>query len=191
MEGSHFIQTGKLVKLSEQQLVDCSRIYPDVNDGCDGGLEVLAFNYAINNALELEADYPYKAKTGKKCLAKKSIEKVGVKSYVRVPNDSVAQLKAAVDKQPTCVSVDASGHTFSTYTKGIMNSKKCGTNLDHAVTAVGYGKEGNNEYLIVRNSWTASWGEEGYFRIAINADGDGICGILMDSSRPTTTTDMY
>lgn len=116
----------------------------------------------------------------------KSKESVLVKSYVRVPKDSVAQLKAAVDKQPTCVSVDASDYTFSTYKSGIMNSKKCGHNLDHAVTAVGYGKEGKDEYLIVRNSWTASWGEKGYFRIAINEDGKGICGILMDSARPTT-----
>jgi len=184
MEGSHFIETGKLVKLSEQQLVDCSK--PEKNEGCNGGLEVYAFKYAEKAALELEANYPYKGKDGKKCLAKKTEEKVGVKSYVRVPKDSVAQLKAAVDKQPTCVSVDASSYAFSSYTKGIMNSKKCGTDLDHAVTAVGYGKEGENEYLIVRNSWTASWGEEGYFRIAINKDGNGICGILMDSARPTT-----
>ena len=67
-----------------------------------------------------------------------------------------------------------------------MDSKKCGTDLDHAVTAVGYGSENGKEFLIVRNSRTASWGEKGYFRIAIDKDGNGVCGILMDSSRPTT-----
>jgi len=67
-----------------------------------------------------------------------------------------------------------------------MDSTRCGTDLDHAVTAVGYGNENGKEFLIVRNSWTASWGEKGYFRIAIDKDGNGVCGILMDSSRPTT-----
>jgi aminopeptidase C len=58
--------------------------------------------------------------------------------------------------------------------------------LDHAVTAVGYGSTEEHEFLIVRNSWGADWGENGYFRIAIDKDGDGVCGILLDSSRPTT-----
>jgi len=71
MEGSHFIETGKLVKLSEQQLVDCSK---KGNQGCNGGLEVYAFKYAEKAALELEAAYPYKGKNGKKCLAKKAKE---------------------------------------------------------------------------------------------------------------------
>jgi hypothetical protein len=54
------------------------------------------------------------------------------------------------------------------------------------VTAVGYGSEGGQDYWIIRNSWTADWGENGYIRIADNGDGKGICGILMDSTRPTT-----
>lgn len=70
------------------------------------------------------------------------------------------------------------------YSSGIFNPKRCGHNLDHAVTAVGYGKEGGQEFMIVRNSWGTDWGEEGYFRIAIDKDGNGICGILLDSSRP-------
>ena len=67
-----------------------------------------------------------------------------------------------------------------------MNDAKCCTDLDHAVTAVGYGNEKGHEYLIVRNSWTTSWGEKGYFRIAIDKDGKGICGVQMDASYPTT-----
>jgi len=58
MEGAHFIKSGNLVKLSEQQLVDCDK----TSDGCNGGLEIWAFNYAKTAAIELESTYPYKGK---------------------------------------------------------------------------------------------------------------------------------
>lgn len=67
-----------------------------------------------------------------------------------------------------------------------MNAPLCGHNLDHAVTAVGYGSENGKEYYIVRNSWGPSWGEDGYIRMAAGKDGNGVCGVLLDSTRPTT-----
>lgn len=62
------------------------------------------------------------------------------------------------------------------YHTGIFDSNECGQNLDHAVSAVGYGIEGDLEYYIVRNSWGESWGDEGYIKIAA-VEGFGICGI--------------
>jgi cathepsin L len=62
------------------------------------------------------------------------------------------------------------------YKEGIFDSEECGTSLDHAVTAVGYGKENGMEYYIVRNSWGPSWGEDGYIKIKA-VEGDGICGV--------------
>ena len=71
-------------------------------------------------------------------------------------------------------------NVFQHYKSGILDSDDCGTNLDHAVSVVGYGSEGDKDYYIVRNSWSASWGEEGYIRIAA-IDGEGICGIQLKS----------
>ena len=66
-----------------------------------------------------------------------------------------------------------------------MNSKKCGTQLDHAIAAVGYGTESGQDYYLVRNSWGASWGDAGYIKIAA-VDGLGICGIQQTSVYPAT-----
>lgn len=69
------------------------------------------------------------------------------------------------------------------YKSGIFDSPECGTTVDHAVTAVGYGKEGDKEYYIVRNSWGFEWGDDGYIKIEA-VDGVGICGIQQISCWP-------
>jgi len=97
----------------------------------------------------------------------------------------VSQLKASIAKGPTSVTIEADRSVFQMYTGGVLNSSACGTQLDHAVTAVGYGTEGGQEYYLVRNSWGASWGDAGYIKIAA-VDGVGICGIQQISLWPTT-----
>lgn len=59
LEGGHFIATGELVSLSEQQLMDCSWKYGNLS--CGGGLMDSAFNYAMSTPITLEENYPYTA----------------------------------------------------------------------------------------------------------------------------------
>lgn len=174
MEGAHFVKTGKLVSLSESNLVDCSWL----NHGCNGGSMDLAFRYAESNPLETEADYPYTPKTGIfACKYTKSKGVVKVTTYKDVPANSSAALKAAVTQQPVSVAIEADKPVFHQYTGGIITTG-CGTALDHGVLAVGYGTASGQDYYIVKNSWTTDWGDKGYVRVGIK-DGAGVCGIQM------------
>jgi len=143
-----------------------------------------AFDYAKTTGIETETDYPYTAKKGS-CEAVASKEKVKVTSYADVTPSSSDALKAQIAKGPVSVAIQANKPVFQLYKKGVITSTKCGTKLDHGVLAVGYGVDATEgPYYIVKNSWGASWGEEGYVRIGI-VDGDGICGIQMEPSQPT------
>ena len=54
-----FKQTGTLLPLSEQNLVDCSGDYH--NNGCDGGLAMRCFSYISDHGIMSERKYPYTA----------------------------------------------------------------------------------------------------------------------------------
>jgi len=131
---------------------------------------------------EHETDYTYTARDGT-CKYKQTTS-TNVLSYKNVPANSVTQLKAAIAQAPVSVTIEADRTAFQSYTGGVLNTAACGTSLDHAVAAVGYGTEAGQEYYIVRNSWGASWGMSGYIKIAA-VDGPGICGIQMESLYPS------
>ena len=183
MEGAHFIKTGNLVSLSEQQLVDCSWL----NLGCNGGMMDRAFSYTKTHPLETEGDYPYVAKSGGLfgCKYNKSKGVVAAETYTDVKHDNSDQLKAALNKGPVSVAIEADQTVFHSYTGGIITSSKCGTSLDHGVLVVGYGTDNGTEYFTIKNSWGTSWGENGYVRVGVSS-GAGICGIQSQPSFPAT-----
>jgi len=183
MEGRNKIKNGLLVKLSEQQLVDCAGgVYG--NEGCNGGEMNTAFDYARDHGMELESDYPYVAydQTCAYSIGKVAVTPTGGDAVTA--NNALA-LKTAIADGPVSVAIEADTFVFQFYSGGILNSKACGTNLDHGVVAVGYGADASGKpYYIVRNSWGNSWGVSGYVNIAI-VDGAGICGIQMEPVYPT------
>jgi C1A family cysteine protease len=180
VEGSYFLSSGKLVSLSEQQLVDCSSKYG--NQACNGGLMDNAFSYIQENGICKESEYKYTASDGK-CKKCSTVTKID--SFVDVTPNSESDLLKAVSQQPVSVAIEADQSVFQFYSSGVMDSTSCGTNLDHGVLLVGWGELNGKPYWKVKNSWGSSWGDNGYILLARNVTNPtGQCGIAMMASYP-------
>ncbi|XP_060195709.1 senescence-specific cysteine protease SAG39-like [Lycium barbarum] len=185
MEGLHQLKTGKLVPLSEQELVDCDVEGED--EGCSGGLLDTAFKFIMKNkGLTTEANYPYKAADGVCNKKRSTVSAAKITGYEDVPANSEKALLQAVANQPVSVAIDGSSFDFQFYSSGVF-SGSCSTWLNHAVTAVGYGATSNGtKYWIIKNSWGSKWGENGYAHMKRDIhDKEGLCGLAMDASYPT------
>jgi len=182
VEGLTKIRTGRLVSLSEQELVDCD--VNGVDQGCDRGLMDNAFQYmARHGGLTTESSYPYRATDGS-CRRPGSVA-ASIRGYEDVPENDEAALAAAVAHQPVSVGINGGDYVFRFYDSGVLGGSECGTELNHAITAVGYGTASDgSKYWLMKNSWGASWGENGYVRIRRGVRGEGVCGLAKLASYP-------
>ena len=185
VEGVVAINTGVLHNISEQQLIDCST--EEGNHGCEGGLMDQAFQYIIDNhGLCSEKEYPYNATTNQ-CNSTTCENVVKISNYSDVMSSNEKALKRAVAQQPVSVAIQANTQSFQHYAGGVYSDINCGTQLDHGVLVVGYGREilKGIDYWIVKNSWGESWGDNGYIKILRNFnDSRGLCGIALQPSFP-------
>jgi cathepsin L len=211
------INNSKLFDLSPQQIATCAPNPFECGGkgNCQGATAELAFDY-VSNSIGLfdEFQLPYTEYYGieAKCELPNTTPKVKISGYVKLEENNYNQLLYAVATYgPIAVSVDAS--TWHAYSSGIFNGcDQENPDINHAVVLVGYGTDQLTglDYWLVRNSWSASWGESGYIRLLRQNNKDeencgidttpedgtacagnitpvkvcGTCGILYDSSYP-------
>lgn len=144
-----------------------------------------AFNWVQMHGICSEQDYPYTSGGGVTGQCQKGCSPVvAITGHTDVPQGDENALKAAVSKQPVSVAIEADRSAFQLYKGGILDNAACGTNLDHGVLVVGYDTDSasGKDYWKVKNSWGASWGEQGYIRMVRNKNQ---CGIASEPSYPT------
>nr|3F75_A Chain A, Cathepsin L Protease [Toxoplasma gondii RH] len=183
LEGAHCAKTGKLVSLSEQELMDCSRA--EGNQSCSGGEMNDAFQYVLDSGGICSEDaYPYLARD-EECRAQSCEKVVKILGFKDVPRRSEAAMKAALAKSPVSIAIEADQMPFQFYHEGVFDAS-CGTDLDHGVLLVGYGtdKESKKDFWIMKNSWGTGWGRDGYMYMAMHKGEEGQCGLLLDASFP-------
>ncbi|XP_015439788.1 PREDICTED: putative cysteine proteinase CG12163 [Dufourea novaeangliae] len=177
IEGQYAIKHGKLLSLSEQELVDCDTL----DDGCNGGEMENAYRTIEKlGGLELETDYPYDAQN-EKCQFVKNKAMVEVVSAVNITSNETEMARWLVKNGPIAIAINANAMQF--YVGGVSHPFKfvCDPkSLDHGVLIVGYGTSKyplfhkELPYWTVKNSWGPRWGEKGYYRVY---RGDGTCGL--------------
>lgn len=168
LESNVAVAKGTLYNFAEQQLVDCCGTKGFQCQGCNGAWPEWAFNYINSTGIVLQTEYPYTA-VQSSCknipTAKKFLN--SAKPWTML-TDSDSVKESLAKTGPVSICVDASN--WSMYKSGVFSN--CGkTNLNHAVTLVGYTAD---SVWLVRNSWGTSWGDQGHIRLAAG----NTCGLL-------------
>jgi len=177
VEGQWFLKHGKLLSLSEQELVDCDKR----DEGCGGGYMTQAYE-AIEElgGLESEDEYPYEAEN-ESCKFNKSETVATVTSSVNITTNETQIAQWLYKNGPISIGINANAMQF--YMGGVSHPFKflCSKEqLDHGVLLVGFGVHRSTirhkilPYWLIKNSWGPHWGEKGYYRVY---RGDGTCGV--------------
>jgi len=167
IEGVWAQKHGKLLSLSEQQLVDCAKT------SCSGGNLGHGYDSAKVGIME-EKDYPYENKSAD-CRIASSQAVARVTGHESVaPNEQDLEKALFQMGYPISIAVHANDE-FRHYNAGVFNDPDCVKGkVNHAVLLVGYNKTGPDPYWIVKNSWGKDWGEDGYIRMKM---GENTCGL--------------
>jgi cathepsin L len=175
MEGAWQMSGNTLASFSEQQNLDCSWSYG--NEGCNGGWQNVAIQYVIDNGgVDSEASYPYTATSSKTCKYDVANKAGAILTVEQVTAGDEDALKDAASQHVIAIAIDASNWSFQAYTGGVYDEPNCSSeDLDHAVAIVGYGNLNGADYWIVRNSWAATWGMQGYILMSRNKENQ--CGV--------------
>lgn len=184
--GSTLFLKGKVnTVFSPKYLIDChaSHVYGNrtfKQDGCNGGYPIIAFIDIKKNGLCEESCIPWNKQEAEtcptKCVNNSNIEMIKEPTFdfYDAYHVSLQTLRDLVTSSGPCVAQMMVYDDLSDYKGGIYEHKRNSKTEGHAVTVYGFGTENGKDYWIIKNSWGASWGDEGFFKIAMGKNESGI-----------------
>ncbi len=168
-----------MIDFSEDYIAWCLGTYgpyKDDFDGCEGA----SYAYEELKALTVEgvtyeANYPYEGEDPGSCTHDDD-PTVVFEEWGRISSNDTDAMKDAIATYGVIdVAVNADSD-WSNYSGGIFSDDQTDcpndeyTEVNHAVALVGWGTDSEEGlYWILRNSWGASWGEDGYMRTKVTS----------------------
>lgn len=178
------------VQFSAQQALDCFPL-----GGCSWGSAAEFMNTLTRNTLTLESVYPLTSdQTGTTgaCQSNLVQQALGGQQVIEYASNTAGYDRFEMEDEPTLIQamqVNPLVHHFEVdiqfmqYAGGVYSAQTCtGQNLNHALT--NYGFNLNEGSWLFKNSWGASWGDNGYVRIKM-IGGQGTCGLYRWVFRPS------
>jgi cathepsin L len=184
LESHIALSTGLLYDLSPQQIAMCTPNPESCGGtgGCYGATTELGFEYVAESGIVEEYQigyYAYQGENSNCAFNRMETPPVAtIQGYTKLAENNYEDLMNAIAQVgPVAIVVDAS--EWHNYAGGIFNGcNQENPDLNHGVVLVGYGEEASGEkYWIIRNSWSPSYGEQGYIRVARSDQDNELCGI--------------
>lgn len=181
LEAQIFKKTGQLPKLSEQQLLECTKSDQWQAFGCKGAITRGVLEYIRVNGVTTREKYirKYTADDSLPCAYKTSSSFIKIRDYFWPQGIDENYLKNLLNSYgPIIVTIDGSQPTFLQYKQGVYSDSRCSSSsVNHAVLLVGYDRDPEfGDYWLIKNSYGTTWGEKGYFKLE---RGKNRCGILV------------
>ncbi|CAM6020640.1 unnamed protein product [Sphagnum balticum] len=113
-----------------------------------------------------------------------------VDNIINFSTNFVVKELAVATPRPVSVAFEVI-NSFRLYKSGVFSDPDCHDSpqtVNHAVLAVGFGVDENGTpYWIIKNSWGADWGINGYFHMEM---GKNMCGIATCAAYPVVPEDL-
>lgn len=153
-----------------------------------------AFQFAAQNGVINRSDYPYESgKTGTPGSCRQAGKNKVFYTDSSSTYSSLVQpdrydweaMKTVLRKWPVSIGFAASDEFFFFKGSAVFDGPCAYEGVNHGIVAVGFGSDGYNEYVIIRNSWSTSWGERGYAKVKVGDESyGGTCGFLTQPVYP-------
>ena len=170
-ESVHAINTNELLRLSEQNLIDCCT----AGTGCGMAWPDKVMTWIVESQdghYNLESEYPYKGVQQSTCeySQHRAVSQiVSVESVLQSDENLLKEHIANVGPVTACL--DCRSLLFMLYHGGIYDDDFCiKYTYSHSMCILGYGSDNGVDYWLIRNSWGLSWGESGYIRYLRGVD---------------------